>query len=54
MQDASELQEEELGLKEMSSQKAVWERGARETVILASERLGLFKKADQQLRPVAT
>lgn len=53
VQDVFELlEEEELGLKEMSSQKAVWERGARETVMLASERLGLFKKALKQMTPV--
>lgn len=33
----------------MRSQKAVWERGAKETVMLASKSLGLFKKALKQM-----
>lgn len=35
--------------RELSSQKAAWERGARENATPASERLGLFGRALKQM-----
>lgn len=41
--------ERELSSQKKQKKKAAWERGARETATLASERLGVFRRALNQL-----